>query len=200
MALGFALSAARRIHEADAAIRRGDESLYGELDNHDSFLLHGKTLGLIGFGNLGRALLPLLRPFSRDILVYDPWIHPSVLRSMEVEPVTADELFARSQVVFVLAATTMENQGAFGARHFAAMQKGSILVLASRAGVVDFDALLDAAASGHIRAAIDVFPDEPIPANHRARVHPIPCSPLTARVTSRKSGLAWARWSWMTWS
>jgi len=172
MALGFALAAARRITEADAAIRRGNESLYGELDNYDSFLLHGKTLGLLGCGNLGRALLPLLRPFSRDLLVHDPWIHASVLRAMDVEPVGVDDLFARAKVLFILAATTTENQGAFGARHFASMQKGSIVVLASRAGVVDFDALLDAAASGHIRAAIDVFPEEPIPAAHRARHTP----------------------------
>lgn len=172
MALGLALASARRISEADAAIRRGDESLYGERDNYDSILLHGKTLGLVGCGNLGRALLPLLRPFTRDILVHDPWIHPNVLREMQVEPVSADELFARSQVVFILAATTVENQGSFGARHFMSMQKGAIVVLISRAGVVNFDELLDAAAGGHIRAAIDVFPDEPIPANHRARRTP----------------------------
>lgn len=172
MALGFALVAARRTVEADAAIRRGDESLYGEEDNYDSILLHGKTLGLVGCGNLGRALLPLLRPFSDDILVHDPWIHPNVLRNMHVEPVNVEDIFARSQVLFILAATTTENEGAFGARHFEAMQKGSIVVLASRAGVVDFDALLDAAASDHIRAAIDVFPEEPIPAQHRARNTP----------------------------
>ena len=172
MALGLALSCARRIAEADAAIRRGDESLYGEQDNYDSFLLHGKTLGLLGFGNLGRALLPLLRPFSREILVHDPWIHANTLRSLEVEPVAFDEIFARSKVLFILAATTTENQGAIGARQFAAMQPGSVVVLVSRAGVVDFDALLDAAASGHIRAAIDVFPVEPIPADHRARRTP----------------------------
>jgi phosphoglycerate dehydrogenase-like enzyme len=172
MVLGMAIAAARRIVDADAAIRRGDESLYGERDNYDSFLLSGKTLGLLGCGNLGRALLPLLRPFSRDILVHDPWIHSSVLRGMQVEPVGFDELFARSQVLFILAATTTENQGAIGARQFAAMRKGSVVVLASRAGVVDFDALLDAAASGHIRAAIDVFPEEPIPPDHRARHTP----------------------------
>jgi phosphoglycerate dehydrogenase-like enzyme len=172
MALGLALSSARRIAQADAAIRRGDESLYGEQDNYDSFLLHGKPLGLLGFGNLGRALLPLLRPFSREILVHDPWIHPNVLRALDVEPASFDELFTRSKVLFVLAATTTENQGAIGARHFAAMQPGAVFVLVSRAGVVDFDALLDAAASGHIRAAIDVFPEEPIPANHRARQTP----------------------------
>lgn len=172
MALGMALASVRRIHEADAAVRRGAESLYGEKDNYDSFLLHGKTLGLVGCGNIGRALLPLLRPFTREILVHDPWIHPTVLREMQVEPVGADEIFARSKVVFILAATTTENQGAFGARHFMAMQQGSIVVLVSRAGVVDFDALLDAAASGHIRAAIDVMPVEPIPAEHRVRSTP----------------------------
>lgn len=172
MALGLALAAARRIPQADAAMRAGSESLYGAADNHDSFLLHGKTLGVLGCGNLGRALLPLLRPFSRDVLVHDPWLHPSVLRDMHVEPVGFDEIFTRSKVVFIMTATTSENQGAIGARQFAAMQPGSVVVLASRAGVVDFDALLDAAASGHIRAAIDVYPQEPIPADHRARRTP----------------------------
>jgi phosphoglycerate dehydrogenase-like enzyme len=172
MALGMALSCARRMHEADAAVRRGGESLYGEADNYDSFLLKGKTLGLLGCGNLGRALLPLLRPFSREVIAHDPWIHASVLREMGVEPVGFDELFARSRVVFVLAATTTENQSAIGARQFSSMRKGSVFVLVSRAGVVDFDAMLDAAESGHLRVAVDVFPDEPIPAGHRARRTP----------------------------
>ena len=172
MALGMAIAAARRMVDADAAIRRGDESLYGERDNYDSFLLQGKPLGLLGFGNLGRALLPLLRPFSDEILVHDPWIHPSVLRAAKVEPVGLDELFARSKVLFILAATTTENQGAIGARHFGTMHKGSVVVLISRAGVVDFPALAAAAASGHIRAAIDVFPVEPIPVRDPVRQTP----------------------------
>lgn len=172
MALGFALATARRVHEADAAIRRGAESLYGEGDNHDSFLLHGKTLGMLGFGNLGRALLPLLRPFTSDIVVHDPWIHDNVLLEAGVKPVSEEELFARSRVAFILAAVTEANRGSIGARHFSAMERGSVVVLASRAGVVDFDALLDAADSGHVRAAIDVFPEEPIPADHRARRTP----------------------------
>src|SRR5215207_2648933 len=164
MALGMALSAARRIHEADAAVRRGDESLYGEADNRDSFLL--------GCGNLGRALLPLLRPFSRDVVAHDPWLHPNVLRELGVEPVGFDELFERSRVLFVLAAVTTENQGAVGARQFASMRKGSVFVLVSRAGVVDFDAMLDAAEGGHIRVAVDVFPEEPLPPESRARRTP----------------------------
>jgi phosphoglycerate dehydrogenase-like enzyme len=172
MALGLALSAARHIPRGDAQLRSGTEVLFDEGVNQDSFLLTGKTIGLIGCGNLGRALLPLLRPFGGEILVHDPWIHTSVLAEMGVKPVSCDEIFARSKVLFVLAATTTENQGAFGRQHFEAMSRGSVLVLVSRAGVVDFEALLDVAASGHIRAAIDVFPDEPIPANHRARSTP----------------------------
>lgn len=169
MVLGMAISLARRMHEADAALRVGREF---KGDNHDSFLLHGKTLALVGFGNLGRALLPLLRPFSREILVHDPWIHPAVLRDLDVQPVSLDECFARARVVFLLAANTAENTGRIGARHFASMQKGSVVILASRAALVNFPELLDAARSGQIRAGIDVWPEEPIPPDEPGRTTP----------------------------
>lgn len=169
MVLGMAISLARRMHEADAALRVGKEF---KGDNHDSFLLQGKPLALVGLGNLGRALLPLLRPFSREILVHDPWIHPAVLREMDVIPVSLDECFARARVVFLLAANTSENTGQIGARHFASMQPGSVVILASRAAIVNFAELLAAAASGHIRAGIDVWPEEPIPPGEPGRTTP----------------------------
>ena len=172
MALGMALASSRRIHEADAAIRAGKESLYGEADNHDSFLLTGKTVSLVGFGNLGRALLPLVKAFGGDVLVHDPWIHPAVLREAGVTPAPLDECFRRSSVVFLLAATTTENAGKIDRSFFNQMPSGGIVVLVSRAGIVNFDDLLEAAASGRIRVAIDVWPDEPIPAGHRARSTP----------------------------
>jgi phosphoglycerate dehydrogenase-like enzyme len=172
MALGMALSSARRIHEADAALRAGRETLYGQGDNQDSFLLSGKMLGIVGFGNLGKALLPLLKAFGGEILVCDPWIHSAVLREAGVTPVSLDECFRRSSVIFLLATATTENAGQIDSSYFRMMARGAIVVLVSRAGIVDFDALLDAAASGHIRAAIDVWPEEPIPAGHRARSTP----------------------------
>ena len=172
MALGMALSCARRIHQADTAIRGGNETLYGEGDNQDSILLSGRPMGVVGCGNVGRALLPMLRPFASEIFVHDPWIHSSVLKELDVMPVSLEECFQRSSVVFLLAATTTENAGAIGAEYFACMPKGGIVVLVSRAGIVNFDELLDAAESGHIRAAIDVWPEEPIPAGHRARRTP----------------------------
>jgi phosphoglycerate dehydrogenase-like enzyme len=172
MALGLALACARRIPEADAAVRAGTETLYGTGDNHDSILLAGRTLALIGCGNLGKALLPLLRPFGGEILIHDPWIQPAVLRSLGATPVSLDAAFERAAVVFILAATTTDNTGTINRRHFRALPRGSIVVLVSRAGVMNFDDLLDAAADGHLRAAIDVWPDEPIPADHRARRTP----------------------------
>lgn len=172
MALAMALSCARRMHEADAAIRQGKETLYGAGDNFDSILLSGRTLSLVGCGNVGRALLPLLKPLAKEILVHDPWIHPNVLTEMDVTPVSLEDCFSRSTVVFLLAAATTENQGHIGAFYFRSMTRGSIVVLVSRASIVNFDELLDAAADGHIRVAIDVWPDEPIAVDHRARITP----------------------------
>ena len=169
LALAMAISLARRMHEADAALRIGKEF---KGDNHDSFLLHGKPLALVGCGNLGRALLPLLRPFTREIIVHDPWVDPAVLRALDVMPASLDECFTRARVVFLLAANTTENTGKIGARHFASMQPGSVVILASRAALVNFPELLAAARSGHIRAGIDVWPEEPIPADEPGRTTP----------------------------
>jgi len=171
MALGLALAAAREIPAGDAAIRAGTEQLLGG-DLGEVFLLRGKTLGLVGCGNLGRALLPLLRPFGGRILVHDPWLQDAVLRELDVEPVGLDELFSRSRVVFVVSAVTTENAHAIGRGQLDLLPDGAVFVLASRAAVVDWDALMDVAASGRIRVAADVFPVEPIPADERARTTP----------------------------
>jgi phosphoglycerate dehydrogenase-like enzyme len=172
MALGMAISAARGIAEGDAKVRAGNESLYGVDDTEQSFLLRGKTMGVIGCGNIGRELISMLRPFQGEILVHDPWVHDSVLQSLQLRPVGLDELFLHSRIVFILAPTTTENAGSIDSRYFNLMPRGSVVVLVSRAGIVNFDDLLNAAESGHIRAAIDVFPEEPIPASHRARRTP----------------------------
>ena len=191
MALAMALASARRMHEADAAIRAGKETLYGEGDNLDSFLLSGKTVSLVGFGNLGRALLPLIKAFGGDVLVYDPWIHPSILSEAGVTPAPLDECFRHSSVVFLLAATTTENAGKIDRTYFNQMPEGSIVVLVSRAGIVNFDDLLDAAASGRIRVAIDVWPEEPIPSGHRARSTP------NTLLQAHRAGNIPEVWPWM---
>lgn len=171
MALGLALAAARDIPRGDTEIRHGTEIHFDEGVN-GSFLLAGKTIGLVGCGSLAQALLPLLRPFGCELLAHDPWLDDAAVAAIGLEPVALLDLFRRARVVFILSPVTTENVGAIGRDCFEAMSRGSVVVLVSRAGVVDWNALLDAAASGHIRAAIDVFPEEPIPAAERARTTP----------------------------
>lgn len=191
LALGMALSLARRVHEADAAVREGDETLYGEGDNQDSILLSGRPMALVGCGNVGRALLPLIKPFAGKIFVHDPWIHPSVLSEMGVIPASLEECFEKSAVVFLLGAVTTENAGGIGKAYFEKMQRGGIVLLMSRAGVVNFGELLDAAESGHLRVGIDVWPEEPIPANHRARTTP------NTLLQAHRAGNIPEIWPWM---
>lgn len=171
LGLGLALDLARGITEADIAFRLGQEQ-WGGAGNRGARLLGGSEIGLIGFGDLGRALLKLLRGFGARIRAHDPWLPASLLREAGVEPVGLDALLAESDFVFCLASATAENAGLIGAQHFDRMRPGAAFILLSRAALVDFDALLAAVARGSIRAASDVWPEEPLPAGHPARKLP----------------------------
>jgi phosphoglycerate dehydrogenase-like enzyme len=167
-ALGMAIDLARGISRNDRAFRRGEEH-YGLDANRDAHTLFRQQVGFIGFGDLGRAIAPLLVPFGVHVRAFDPWLPREYLASLGIEAASLDEVLRVSQTVFVVAGVTSQNQGFLGAAEFARMKRGASLVLVSRAGVVDFDAMLDAAESGHIRVATDVFPEEPLPPGHRAR-------------------------------
>lgn len=169
--LGFALSLARNIHAADADFRAGREA-WGGAGNATARLLTGSTVGIIGMGDLGRALVRVLAGFRPRILAHDPWQAPALTRSLGAEPAALADLLAACDTVFVTAAVTTENRAFLGAEAFAAMKPGAAFVLLSRADVVDFPALMDAVRSGRITAATDVWPEEPLPADHPARALP----------------------------
>lgn len=168
LGLGLALDLFRGITEADVAFREGRE-LWGGDGNGAARLLSGSDIGMVGFGELGRALNRLLAGFRARIRVYDPWLPASVLLENNVMPATLEEVLAQSDVVFVVAAVTSENQGLLNESRFRAMRRGAALILLSRADLVDFPALMRAVEDGHILAASDVFPEEPLPPDHRAR-------------------------------
>jgi phosphoglycerate dehydrogenase-like enzyme len=168
MGLALALSLARSVVSADVDFRAGREA-WGAEGNAEARLLTGADVGIIGFGDLGRAMHRLLGGFRCRVRAHDPWLPPSVLREHGVEPATLEDVLRESDFVFVMAAVTTENRGFLGREAFAKMRSGASLILLSRADVVDFDALLDAVESGHLRAASDVFPEEPMPADHRVR-------------------------------
>jgi phosphoglycerate dehydrogenase-like enzyme len=171
LGLAMALNLARDIVDADLAFRNGEE-LWGGDGNHKARLLSGAEVGIIGFGDLGRALNRLLAGFRTRTRVFDPWLPPSILIDSGVEPASLGEVLSSSDFVFVVASVTSENQGFLGADAFASMRKGAAFILLSRAGVVDFPALMAAVKSGHIVAASDVFPEEPLAPDHPVRALP----------------------------
>lgn len=166
--LGLALDLARGITPADNDFRLGTEKWGGD-GNASARLLTGADVGIIGFGDLGRALNRLLAGFRCNVKVHDPWLPPSILRDHQVVPASLDEVLEQSDHVFVMAAVTSDNRGFLGSDEFSRMRPGAALILLSRADVVDFEALMDAVERGHIVAASDVFPEEPMPIDHRVR-------------------------------
>jgi phosphoglycerate dehydrogenase-like enzyme len=168
MALGMALAASREIVHGDRAMRAGDER-WLKAGNTTTFMLYDQRVGFIGFGSIARCLRPLLAPFGCSISVYDPWLGTGYLRSQNVEPVALEQLLRTSQVIFVLAAPSIENHALLSRELLAQIQPGAVLVLISRAHVIDFDALTDFVLEGRFKAAIDVFPIEPLPAEHPIR-------------------------------
>ncbi|WP_159588108.1 hydroxyacid dehydrogenase [Chelativorans xinjiangense] len=168
MGLALALNLARGIVNADLDFRRGRE-LWGGDGNASARLVSGSEIGIVGFGDLGRALNRVLAGFRARVRVFDPWLPPSILREAGVEPAALDTVLSESDFVFVVAAVTTENRGFLGAEAFQKMRPGAAFILLSRADVVDFDALMEAVRRGHIVAASDVFPEEPLPADHPVR-------------------------------
>ena len=168
MTLGLAIDLCRGITGADRAMRRGDEKWLLE-GAEGCFSLYGARVGLIGFGDLARAFVPLVRPFGGTVKAYDPWVSAHYIEGFGVEAATLDEILSGSQVIVVFAAVTSENQGFLGRREFDLVTPGSVVLLMSRAGVVDFPEFLRAVESGRFRAATDVFPVEPAPSDDPAR-------------------------------
>ncbi len=146
----------RRIFPKSQAAHRGgwDKSAVGSNE------VRGKTLGIVGYGNIGSQLSNIAEALGMRVIYYD---HTDKLRHGNVEPTTTlAELLARADVVSLHVPETPATQGMIGASQFAAMKRGAYLINNSRGTVVDLDALAAAITSGHLAgAAIDVFPVEP---------------------------------------
>jgi len=168
MALGLALASCREIALGDRAMREHREG-WMHAGNESTFMLYDKPVGFIGFGGIATALKPLLEPFGVTISAYDPWLGDGFLRRSGVEPVDLETLISTSRFIFVLAAPSSENSALLDRRLLSMIQPDAVLLLISRAHVVDFDAMTELVLEGRFRAGIDVFPDEPLRADHPIR-------------------------------
>ena len=160
--IGQSIMLLRGLHKADGLFRSGCEA-YGIAGNQDAKSLYDADVALVGYGNLGRSLVPLLRPFGVRLMVHDPWISDGYLKADGVEPVSLDTALSNSDVLFLLAGVTSENEGFLDRERLERIRPDASVVLASRAEIVEFDVLLELAAHGKFRLATDIFPQEPVP-------------------------------------
>jgi phosphoglycerate dehydrogenase-like enzyme len=162
-ALAMILAAVRRIVEHDASVRRGEWARGGELT---PWSLHRATVGIVGYGEIGRAVARRLDAFGVDLLVSDP----AVTNADGLRLVPLPELLARADVVSLHVPLGPGTRNLLSTEMLAHLKPEAILVNTSRGAIVDEAALVDALASRRLcAAALDVFADEPtVPAQLRA--------------------------------
>lgn len=166
LALSEVLSLARGITAGDRLMRSGAWKYNGK---QSTFSLYGQPVGLIGFGRIARCLQALLAPFRCPIQVYDPWLSKRYLERQNVTPVVLDKLLRTSRIIFVLASPTPNNESMLDRRRLRLIRSDAVFALVSRASLVDFNALTELLAAGRFKAAIDVFPNEPLEESHPIR-------------------------------
>ena len=154
-ALALILAAVRRVVETDASVRRAEWNRGGALTGWE---LHGRNVGLVGYGAIGRAVARRLRGFDVRLLAYD--VAPQSADGVEL--VELDDLLRRAEIVSLHVPLLESTRRVIGERELALMRPGAILVNTSRGEVVDENALAQALAEGRLRAAaLDVFQAEP---------------------------------------
>ena len=166
-AMALLLSCARKIVRLDKAVRAGAwRSIHGpEMEEIwvGIIPLRGQTLGLIGFGQIARALVPKAKGFGLKILVYDPYVSATAMAELGVESVGLERLLKESDFVSLHTALTPQNQHMMGAEQFKLMKPTACLINTGRGALVDEAALYQALTGGVIAgAALDVMEVEPV--------------------------------------
>ncbi len=160
-AMALLLALARKVPFANTLVQSGRWEMAAVAPIHR---LRGRTLGLVGFGNIPRALAPKAKAFGLRVLAYDPFAARDVFASLGVEGVGLDELLASSDFVSVHAPLTPQTRGLIDASAFAKMKPSALLINTARGPLIDEKALIAALDSGQIGgAALDVLETEPPP-------------------------------------
>ncbi|MCW9710303.1 2-hydroxyacid dehydrogenase [Avibacterium sp. 21-586] len=154
--VGLMLTLNRRIHRAYQRTREANFSLEGLA----GFNMHGRTVGVIGTGKIGIAVMRILKGFGMHILAYDPFKNP-VAQELGAEYVSLDELYARSQIITLHCPATPENYHLLNRDAFAKMRDGVMIINTSRGTLVDTQAAIDALKQRKIGAlGMDVYENE----------------------------------------
>jgi phosphoglycerate dehydrogenase-like enzyme len=157
--------------------------------------LAGKTLGLLGAGRLGGAMVPVARALGMDVIAWSQHLTEERCAELGVTKVTKDELLAASDVLGVFLVFSERSRNTLGALDLAQLKPGAILVNVSRGPIVEEQALVDALRAGRLAGAgLDVFDREPLPDGHPLRsLDNVVITPHIGYVTEQGFRSAWAK-------
>jgi D-3-phosphoglycerate dehydrogenase len=174
-AIALLVALARHIPQATASMKAGK----WEKKKFQGMELFNRTLGVVGLGNIGRIVADRAQGLGMKVIAYDPPISHEAAAKLGVELVTLDELFSRADAITVHVPKTKETTGILNRKAFESVKPGVLLINAARGGIIDEADLLEALDSGKVGgAAIDVFVEEPPPADHPLLQHEkVICTP-----------------------
>ena len=130
----------------------------------------GSTIGILGFGNIGRITARHFKNLGCEVIAYDPYPNPKLAEELGVELVGLEELLKRSDAISVHVPYSPETHHMINAERLAMMKPTAVIVNTARGGIIDEDALYDALKAHQIRgAALDVFAQEPLPNTTKLR-------------------------------
>jgi D-3-phosphoglycerate dehydrogenase len=156
--LALMFSLVRSIPQADASLKSG-QWLKKELEGIE---LAGKTLGVIGIGNIGGAVAERAITLGMTVIAHDPVVIDDEIRRLGASPVQLLELYARSDLITLHMPLTLETRHMINGQSLGHMKRGVRIICAARGGIIDETALLGALESGQVAgAALDVFAKEP---------------------------------------
>ena len=169
-AFSLLLCVARKIPQADASVRGGSWSR----TNFQGVELYDKTLGIIGMGRIGSELSRRAIAFGMRVLAYDPYLSAARARSLQVQLVDElDDLLSNSDFITLHTPFTPETRHLLDTARLQKMRRGVRIINCARGGLIDEAALGEALQSGHVAvAALDVFENEPLPADSALRKQP----------------------------
>tara|TARA_R110002096_G_scaffold203718_15_gene389099 strand:+ start:966 stop:1961 length:996 start_codon:yes stop_codon:yes gene_type:complete len=155
-AVALILTLNRRVHKAYNRVREGNFELRGL----EGFDLHGKTVGVVGTGNIGKVFCRIMNGFGCRVLAFDPFPNPDC-EALGVEYVALEELLGQSDIVSLHCPLSPQTHHLINANSLEQMKQGAMLVNTSRGGLVDTPALIGALKSGRIGGlALDVYEEE----------------------------------------
>ena len=165
MTIALMLAVTRKVAAADHSVHDGvwDRASFQGVE------LYGKVLGLVGAGRIGREVAARARAFGMTVVACDPYLADSV----DVDLCPLEQVLAEADVVSLHVPLNDDTRHLIDARAIASMKPGSFLINASRGGVVDEAALVEALQTGHLAgAALDVYEQEPLPPESQLRSAP----------------------------